>query len=310
METRAFTPAEVMQRREGLLVDPQIVFVVGPEGSGKSAQAKLLSRRTGLPLIVMGEAFRFLQKYDETELGGRCRDLINNPDKAYSDIDLYKDVFWWRLQLDERGIDFFRDGFILDGAPRTLEQYEQTESFLKEHGINFAPRLLYLTVPISEADERMAKRPDREDDSKVAVRRKDHFSDLFEKRRFARKNWKVTVVHTVKKSIEDINQEAVEKLEIDKTQIRTIQEARLTDKVRRVRDLAVVDIDDVGHDIMTLPENERITAIYEYLRNIDETLSESFGGEIFTRLQYMRRYLMTKLGECYYEQMLRDELKQ
>lgn len=308
MTERAFTRAEVMQRKEGLLVNPQIIFVVGPEGSGKSAQTKLLSHRTGLPLIIMGEAFRFLQNHDTTELGNRCRGLMNNPDKAYSDINLYKDVFWWRLQLDERGIDFFRDGFILDGAPRTLEQYEQTEEFLKEHGIDFLPRALYLTVPIKEADERMAKRPDREDDHKVAVRRKDHFSDLFEKRRFARKNWKVTVVHTAKKSIEDINQEAVEKLGIDKTQIRTIQEARLTDKIRRVRDLAIVNIDDIGHDITTLPESERATAIYEYLRNIDETLSESSGLEILQKLEYIRRYLKTKLGEHYYMQMLRDEL--
>lgn len=309
MEKRAFTPAEVMRRREGLLVNPQIVFVVGPEGSGKSAQAKLLSQRTGLPLIVMGEAFRFLQKYDETELGDRCRNLLKSPDKAYADISLYKDVFWWRLQSDERGIDFFRDGFILDGAPRTLEQYEQTESFLNEHGIELPARMVYLTVPIKEADERMVKRPDREDDHKVALRRQDHFYDLAGKRRFARKNWDVAVVHTAKKSIEDVNKEIIDKLGIDNTQIRTIYEARLTDGVRRVRDLGVIGIDEIGHDISTLPERDRDTAVYSYLRNIDETLSESFGVEIQRRLEFLRNYLTMKLGEYYYLQMLRDELK-
>ena len=310
MRENAFTPAEVMRRREGLLVDPQIVFVVGPEGSGKSAQAKLLSKRTGLPLIVMGEAFRFLQKYDETELGKRCKELLNNPDKAYADIDLYKDVFWWRLQSDERGVDFFSEGFVLDGAPRTLEQYEQTVAFLNEHGIELPARMVYLTVPIKEADERMEKRPDREDDHKVAIRRLDHFSDLAEKRRFARKNWKVALVHTAKKSIEDVDTEIIDKLGIDNTQIRTIYEARLTNDIRRIRDFREVSIGEVGHDVSTLPESERSGAIFAYIRNIDETMSQSFGIELAEDLEYLRNYLMVKLGEHYYMQMLRNELRQ
>ena len=156
----------------------------------------------------------------------------------------------------------------------------------------------------------MEKRPDREDDHKVAIRRLDHFSDLAEKRRFARKNWKVALVHTAKKSIEDVDTEIIDKLGIDNTQIRTIYEARLTNDIRRIRDFREVSIGEVGHDVSTLPESERSGAIFAYIRNIDETMSQSFGIELAEDLEYLRNYLMVKLGEHYYMQMLRNELRQ
>lgn len=94
-----------------------IFLVMGPQGSGKSTQAKLLAERIGVPFVSLGEIFRKLNEENNplgTEAARYWEDGELVPD------DLVRQVLEQYFHVNEVGLS---RGFVMDGFPRDVDQY-------------------------------------------------------------------------------------------------------------------------------------------------------------------------------------------
>ena len=100
--------------------------LLGPPGAGKGTQAVKLVEKYGVPQISTGDIFRANIKQG-TELGKKAQEYMNKgelvPDSLV--VDLVKD----RLLQDD-----CKNGYLLDGFPRTIFQAEELDKFLAEQG--------------------------------------------------------------------------------------------------------------------------------------------------------------------------------
>ncbi len=127
------------------------ILLIGPQGSGKSTQGKLLSQYLNIPFIVTGDILREITNSD-TDEGRRIKQILSSGNLVDDEtvISLIKS----RVEKDD-----CRDGFILDGYPRTLEQAKRVEDLSFDKAI-------YIKAPIEEVTQRLLKRgraDDRED---------------------------------------------------------------------------------------------------------------------------------------------------
>lgn len=101
--------------------------LLGPPGAGKGTQAVKLVEKYEIPHISTGDIFRKNIK-EGTELGKKAQEYMNAgalvPDELV--VDLVKD----RLQQDD-----CKNGFLLDGFPRTIFQAEKLDEFLSESNL-------------------------------------------------------------------------------------------------------------------------------------------------------------------------------
>jgi adenylate kinase len=99
------------------------IVMLGSPGVGKGTYAKILSDKYNVPRISVGDLFRKAIK-DETELGKKIKDYVSRGDLVPDEmvIELVKE----RLQKDD-----CKNGFFLDGFPRTIAQAEAMERFKK-----------------------------------------------------------------------------------------------------------------------------------------------------------------------------------
>jgi adenylate kinase len=97
-----------------------LVFL-GPPGAGKGTMASRLAEEKGIPHISTGDIFR-ANINNQTELGKKVKSILDSgelvPDELT--IELVKD----RLAQDDT-----KDGFILDGFPRTIPQADALDEF-------------------------------------------------------------------------------------------------------------------------------------------------------------------------------------
>ncbi|ETS33139.1 adenylate kinase [Photorhabdus temperata] len=100
------------------------IILLGAPGAGKGTQAQFIMEKYGIPQISTGDMLRTAVKAG-TELGLKAKGLMDNG-KLVTDelvIALVKE----RIQQDD-----CRNGFLLDGFPRTIPQADA----MKEAGIN------------------------------------------------------------------------------------------------------------------------------------------------------------------------------
>lgn len=131
---------------------------MGIQGSGKSTQGNLLSRELKIPYLSSGHILRDMAR-EKTKLGRYIKETINAgilvPDKKMQ-------VIMEEYLLRPR----YKNGFILDGFPRTVYQAKQ---------FSHKPDLvIYLKVSDKEALWRLAYRNDlvREDETVIAIRKR------------------------------------------------------------------------------------------------------------------------------------------
>ena len=98
------------------------IILFGPQGSGKGTQAKLSSQKYSIPHISTGNIFRENIK-NKTELGQQIESLINNGDLVPDEIT--NQIVKNRLNESD-----CKNGFILDGFPRNIEQAEYLSKFI------------------------------------------------------------------------------------------------------------------------------------------------------------------------------------
>jgi adenylate kinase len=97
------------------------IVLLGPPGAGKGTYAGILSKKYGIPTISVGDLFRKAIK-DETELGKRVKSYVSSGDLVPDEI--VNEVVKNRLNEDD-----CKQGFLLDGYPRTINQAESMPAF-------------------------------------------------------------------------------------------------------------------------------------------------------------------------------------
>jgi adenylate kinase len=100
--------------------------MLGPQGSGKGTQAKLISAQYGIPHIATGDMLREAIA-NGTELGREVEPILERGDLVpdHLMISLIRE----RLMRTDTG-----EGFVLDGFPRTMAQAEALDAMLREIG--------------------------------------------------------------------------------------------------------------------------------------------------------------------------------
>jgi|KBSMisStaDraftv2_1062788.scaffolds.fasta_scaffold48337_2 adenylate kinase len=141
----------------------RVVFL-GPPGSGKGTQAKLLASRLGVPAISTGEILR-AAVLERKPLGLQAKAIMDTGELVSDDLMV--------ALIQERTQDAdARGGFILDGFPRTIAQASALEAMLTATGQSLSG-VLNLSVPEPLLVDRMAGRAaaeSRSDDVPSTVR--------------------------------------------------------------------------------------------------------------------------------------------
>lgn len=125
------------------------IIMLGAPGAGKGTQAKMIADKYGVPHISTGDIFRANIK-NGTELGMEA--------KKYMDQGLLvPDELTVRILLDRVAQDDCKNGYVLDGFPRTIPQAEVLDSELTKLGdhIDYA---INLDVPDENIVKRMSGR--------------------------------------------------------------------------------------------------------------------------------------------------------
>ena len=126
----------------------KIIVLMGAPGAGKGTQARLLQERLGLPQISTGDIFRALAK-SETPLAEEVR-AVQAAGKLISD-DLVI-----RIVQERTGREDCRNGYILDGFPRTTAQVAMLENLAVEQGKKIVA--IVVDVPLDLLEKRMTGR--------------------------------------------------------------------------------------------------------------------------------------------------------
>ena len=142
------------------------LLVLGPQGSGKGTQAARLSADHGIPHVATGDMFRAAIAAG-TELGRRVEPILASGELVPDELT----VALIRERLSQPDA---RDGFVLDGFPRTLEQAEELDAMLAEIGRSL-DAVLFFDIPDEAAVERLvirAEQEGREDDQPDVIARR------------------------------------------------------------------------------------------------------------------------------------------
>lgn len=137
---------------------------LGPPGSGKGTQAKLLAQRMAVPAISTGDMLREAVRL-ETPLGRRAKSIMEAGELVSDDVVI-------GLIRERIAIPDARGGFLLDGFPRTIEQAVALDRLLEGNGETL-DAVINLLVPEGVLVRRMVERAaleGRADDRPETVR--------------------------------------------------------------------------------------------------------------------------------------------
>jgi adenylate kinase len=121
------------------------LILLGPPGAGKGTQAAHLVDDFGLPYIATGDILRAAVK-DGTELGKKAKKFMDAGELVPDDVIV--GVVAERLDAGDT-----RDGFVLDGFPRTIPQAQALDRSLEAMG-----RRLTAVLCIEVPDDVLVKR--------------------------------------------------------------------------------------------------------------------------------------------------------
>lgn len=146
------------------------MLIIGPPGSGKGTQAERISERLGVVAISTGDIFRANVK-GGTPLGVEARKYMDNGDFVPDSVT--NEMVRNRLSQDDA-----KEGFLLDGYPRTVAQVDYLDGILAA-GEQKLGVVLQLTADDEELVSRLlgrARETGRSDDNESVIR---HRLDLY-----------------------------------------------------------------------------------------------------------------------------------
>lgn len=122
----------------------KLIFLGAP-GAGKGTQAEVVCEKLGIPAISTGNIIRAALK-EQTEMGIKAKDYIEKGQLVPDDVVI--GIIKERLAKDD-----CKNGFVLDGFPRTVPQAEA----LDEMGIEI-DKVIDIEVPDEKIVARMSGR--------------------------------------------------------------------------------------------------------------------------------------------------------
>jgi len=125
------------------------IVLLGPPGSGKGTQAKLMEKRFGIPQISTGDIFRKAVAA-KTDLGNRVGKYLDAGGLVPDDLT----VGLVRERLTQKDVEA---GFVLDGFPRTVPQAVGIEEILRERGWEL-DAVININIPTEVLVPRLASR--------------------------------------------------------------------------------------------------------------------------------------------------------
>ena len=125
------------------------IIMLGAPGAGKGTQAKRIAKKYNIPHISTGDIFRANRK-EGTELGKRAKEYMDKGELVPDDITI-------GMLLDRIHKADCKDGFVLDGFPRTIPQAKSLTQALSKlnESIDYA---INIDVPDESIITRMGGR--------------------------------------------------------------------------------------------------------------------------------------------------------
>ncbi|MCI8449144.1 MAG: adenylate kinase [Eubacterium sp.] len=121
------------------------IIMLGAPGAGKGTQAKRIAEKYSIPHISTGDIFRANIK-NGTDLGKKAKEYMDQgllvPDELTCDLVMD------RIQQDD-----CKNGFVLDGFPRTIPQAEALDGALNKIG-----QKMDFAVDVDVPDENIVNR--------------------------------------------------------------------------------------------------------------------------------------------------------
>lgn len=127
---------------------PKIIVLMGAPGAGKGTQARLLQERLHLPQISTGDMFRAL-KDEKTPLANEVREIMEAGKLVPDDVTI-------RVVKERTSRDDCKDGYILDGFPRTPAQAQMLDHLAAEQGKKI--QAFHVEMPRELLEKRMTGR--------------------------------------------------------------------------------------------------------------------------------------------------------
>lgn len=204
------------------------ILLLGPQGSGKGTQARMLAEKYGLSYFEAGGFLRELGKTKRPDIGERIgRGEFLSGKEMFEIVSEY---------LKEKKLF---DGIIFDGYPRSLDQYNSIKPWFDEQGIKIDLAIV-LEIDEKETIRRLSARrqdpktgkiynlltdqPGSEIDQSTLVQRKDDTPEAIKKRLDWHRENTVPLIEMLKRegnlveidgsrSIESIQQDIVKAIE-------------------------------------------------------------------------------------------------
>ena len=133
------------------------LLFVGPPGAGKGTQAERVAEALEIAHVSTGDMFRALDA--ETDLGKRVKAIMESG--GYVSDEIVIEMLQGRISEPDA-----KNGYILDGFPRTTAQAEALDGFLGEDGLD---RVVLFEVDEDQVVQRMLDRG-RADDTEETIR--------------------------------------------------------------------------------------------------------------------------------------------
>lgn len=131
------------------------IVMIGIVGAGKGTQAKKLAEFLRIPHISTGDIFRDAAE-KRTDFGVKAQKIMKEGKFIPDDIVL-------GIVKDRISQEDVKDGYILDGFPRTITQAEEFDK------LENLDRVFYITIPEEEVIRRLRNRQ-REDDTEDTIK--------------------------------------------------------------------------------------------------------------------------------------------
>ncbi len=172
------------------------IIFLGPQGSGKTTQAKMLAEHLGLPYIEMGQLFRD-RANEDSEVAKQIKSALNSGELVPDEIAV-------KALHEKLARQANRAGFVLDGYPRNQAQMEGLTTTID--------KVFYVKVPDEESISRLLKRGRADDTEEALKRRLQIYHEKTEPllSQFRTKNLLVEI--DGQPAVEDVNRTILEKM--------------------------------------------------------------------------------------------------
>jgi adenylate kinase len=125
------------------------IMFIAPPAAGKGTQAEIMVNKYHIPHISTGDILRDIAKED-SEMGNYVRETLASG-------ELVKDSITYKLIEDRLSKDDCKNGYIIDGFPRNIDQAKEYDKILKSLGYEIG-NVIYINVDKKTLEKRITGR--------------------------------------------------------------------------------------------------------------------------------------------------------